>query len=42
MASKRTSFFIDEDLFKAVKVYCAENNISFKKFITDAINEKLK
>lgn len=38
----RTSLYIDDGLYKEVKLYCLKNNITIKKFITDAIKEKLK
>lgn len=42
MSEKRTTVHLENELYLKVKVYCIKNNISFKKFINDAINEKLK
>jgi hypothetical protein len=41
MANKRTTIFLDDNVFVELKVYCAKNNISIKEFLCDAINEKL-
>lgn len=41
MAEKRTTILIDDNVFKKLKICCAENGISIKEFITNAINEKL-
>lgn len=41
MAEKRTTIMIDDNVFKKLKIHCAETGTSIKEFITDAINEKL-
>lgn len=41
MAEKRTTIMIDDNVFKKLKIHCAETGKSIKDFITDAINEKL-
>jgi hypothetical protein len=33
---------VNEDLFKKIKIYCAENDIKIREFISEAILEKLK
>ncbi len=33
---------VDEELLKKIKIYCAENDIKIREFISDAIIEKLK
>lgn len=37
----RTTVDISKSLFKKVKIYCAENDISIKDFLISAIEEKL-
>lgn len=39
---KKTTVYIEEDQLKQTKIYCANHNISFKKFIKLAIENMLK
>ena len=39
--SKRITIEVDEEMFYKIKVYCAENKVSLKDFITNLIKEKL-
>lgn len=33
---------IDKDLKTKIKIYCAQNNIKIKEFVTDALIKKIK
>lgn len=39
---KRITFEIDDELFYMLKVYCIKNKITFRKFFTNHIKEKIK
>lgn len=39
--NKRITIEVDEEMFYKIKVYCAENKVSLKDFITNLIKEKL-
>ena len=38
---KRVTFDLENDLFYKLKVYCAENKISIKDFVTELIKNKI-
>ncbi len=39
----RTTFFVSKDVYKTIKVYCAQqDNLKIKDFVTQAIYEKCK
>lgn len=39
--SKRVTFDLENDLFYKLKVYCAENEISIKDFVTNLIKKEI-
>lgn len=39
--NKRITIEVPEDMFYKIKVYCAEQKISIKDFLTNIIKEKL-
>ena len=38
---KRLTIELDEDVFSALKIYCINNNISMKDFLTEYIKSKI-
>jgi len=42
MKRKTTSFKIDPEIWKKVKIYCAEKEIDIADFLEESIKEKLE
>lgn len=40
--NKRFSIDLTEELYKKLKIFCVQNDVSMKEFITQAIKEKLE
>ena len=39
---KRTTVYIDSELYTKAKVFCIENDVSLRDLINDALTEKIK
>lgn len=39
---KRFTIELTDELYKKLKIFCVQNDVSMKEFITEAIKEKLK
>ena len=39
---KRFTIEVNDELYKKLKIFCVQNDISMKEFITEAIKEKLE